>query len=165
MGLQVLRPTHVRIVIDSRIDGRYGPFSSTGMYEGLRSFKLDRLVTALPHNIPSLSHIFITSAGELCNIGDDEEGRETWDVSRAWCVQRPGAGTQGPVVETRDFQVEELSAEAEEAAIDREEMGPMKRTEVCPDPPFCESVQILTIHYLKMPPVGCISGTQWRFGQ
>ena len=121
-ALEPLRLTHLRIIFSC---GRHHDDISfpRDVYDGLRSCKFDRIVWGLPSVMPSLSHIFITSAGRA--IGSDQaEVEETWDISRAWRVRR--SAPEGMV----NVDLEELTAIEREAAIEREELRATERATV-----------------------------------
>ncbi|KAI1786134.1 hypothetical protein LXA43DRAFT_76903 [Ganoderma leucocontextum] len=136
------RLTHVRITMSAGITYYREPSSPDLIYDGLRSFKFDRLLAALPSALPALSHIFITSSGGVVkvarNVGEvDGEGmKESWKTSRAWRVRsrprpRDDDDTQpGPPPEGGGplHALEELTAEEAKAMIGQEELYPTERS-------------------------------------
>ena len=127
-GLQTLRLTHLHIIIDCDTDCRHGPFSCP-IYFGARCFMLDRprVIHTLSAAMRSLTHIFVTASGTAQNVGP-RGGEGKWEISGAWRTKRSYVWTRQGVYELCDL--EQLSTEEREAAIDREGMYPTERTEV-----------------------------------
>ncbi|PIL32429.1 hypothetical protein GSI_05131 [Ganoderma sinense ZZ0214-1] len=124
-GVDVLRLTHIHIVVSCDVESSWGPFS-TAIYDGTRHFSFDRLLTALPNAMPSLTYIVITSSGLLCNIETNE--RETWRTCRAWRVRRPPVGIAESLLESHEL--EELSSMEGEALINKEELNGTTKAEL-----------------------------------
>ncbi|KAM5535297.1 hypothetical protein V8D89_010982 [Ganoderma adspersum] len=130
-GLEVLpNLTHVRIVVHCEVNLGY-PFCSP-LYDSARRFKFHHLVSALQSAVPSLTHVFITSAGRSYRDVDAwglREEQERWGTSRAWRVRRFSPSTSGTPGGMQGLP-DELSREEAEALIDVEEMRGTERKKV-----------------------------------
>lgn len=126
-GLEILRLTCIHVAISCDMEASWEPYS-VAICDGIRLFKFDCLLGALPSAMPSLTHIVITSSGDLSNVETGES--ETWKTCRAWRVRRPSGETAGELLESHEL--EELSAGEAEAVIAREELYATTKTEVCP---------------------------------
>ncbi|KAM5541502.1 hypothetical protein V8D89_004692 [Ganoderma adspersum] len=123
-GLEILRLTCIHVVISCDMEVSWEPYSLT-ICDGIRLFKFDHLLAALPSAMPSLTHIVITSSGDLSNVETEES--ETWKTCRAWRVRRPSGETAEELLESHEL--EELNAGEAEAVIAREELNATTKTE------------------------------------
>ena len=141
-SLGLRRLTHVRICMYTDIPLHVQRRRiSRPVYNALRSFQFDRLLTALPTILPSLSYIFITANG----YANGEASQRERKVNRAWRVRRPSAGSQSAEVEGGTHDLEELPAGETELMLDREEMHPTRRRLVCLT--FCFTVDSLKMTF------------------
>ncbi|KAM5531949.1 hypothetical protein V8D89_014383 [Ganoderma adspersum] len=121
-GLRSLhRLTHIRIDISAHLSYVERPCFLVVVYDGLSSFKFDRVLDVLPRSIPSLSCIAVTSRGSVTQAptraNGFQGGNEEWNVSRAWRVQRNTAADS-----RARHGLEQLSAAEAEAVNDTEEL-------------------------------------------